>query len=255
MEQSNKRSSKWNIKNLVFCHLSVLFLVWTLFFPPVQQFFWKPVDESFFKLLKSLIEESHFWQTFWAMANHRMADFLEDFVFIAFFLWVLKTTPYEQRKQKTAEFLFLLLYAALIILLINDFVFRQCIHIKRHSPSLVLDSFTRLSEQVTWLKVKDKASNSFPADHATTALIFIGSFLYLSKKKRIRLATCLYGVFLCIPRLIAGAHWLSDILVGSFSILLILGSWAFYTPFASFFIEKIKIFISSTFFSLKQTKT
>ena len=246
--------SSWNFKKLILCHLLVLFLLGTLFFPSIQQFFWKPIDEGFFKFLKSLIQNSPFWQNFWAMANHRGADFLEDGIFIAFFIWVLKTTAPTERREKAAEFLFFLLYSAAIILLVNDFIFRQCLHIKRQSPSLIFNSMERLSEQVSWLKVKDKAGNSFPADHATTALLFISSFLYLSRKKRIRIAAISYGIFLCIPRLIAGAHWLSDILVGSLSIIIILGSWAFYTPFARFSMKKIDLFLQIKFPSLEKNK-
>jgi membrane-associated phospholipid phosphatase len=39
--------------------------------------------------------------------------------------------------------------------------------------------------------------------------------------------------------MIAGAHWLTDILCGSSSVVLIIFSWAFYTPFASVCMKKI----------------
>ena len=44
------------------------------------------------------------------------------------------------------------------------------------------------------------------------------------------LAAALLVVFFSLPRLIAGAHWLSDILVGGVSIALVTLAFGLYTP-------------------------
>jgi membrane-associated phospholipid phosphatase len=79
------------------------------------------------------------------------------------------------------------------------------------------------------MSIKDGSSKSFPGDHGTTALLFAASFTYLAGW-RLGLLACFYAAFLCLPRLITGAHWLSDIVVGSGSITLFFMAWAIYTP-------------------------
>jgi membrane-associated phospholipid phosphatase len=207
----------------------------------VHQGLFSPLDKGCFRFLNSLVEKSSFWQNFWAMANHKMADWLEDIIFIGFFYWQIRVSPKEERIRKTAEILFLIFYSAFIILIANELLFRVILHIKRDSPTLVMDTFTNLSEKITWLKVKFKSPKSFPGDHATTALIFMASFVYLARKHlHILCSAICYGIFLCLPRLIAGAHWLSDILVGSGSIMALFFAWAFYTPLAEKSIQKLE---------------
>lgn len=242
-----KNSSSWNIKFLLFAHALVALLIVSLFWPK-SNFIWKPLDEGCFRLCNSLVKESFFWQNFWAMANHRFADWVEDVCFILFFTWIITATPKQDRIKKIAECIFTLLYTAAIILMANEVIFRVMLHVQRSSPTLTLDNFTNLADHVTWLKVKTKSIKSFPGDHATTAILFIANFLYLARKNhKIALAAVAYGIFLCMPRLITGAHWLTDILIGSGSIAFIFLSWAFCTPLASksiYFFEKAIRFVS-----------
>jgi Kdo2-lipid A phosphotransferase len=79
------------------------------------------------------------------------------------------------------------------------------------------------------MSTKDDSSKSFPGDHGTTALLFAASFSYLAGW-RLGLLASLYAAFLCMPRLITGAHWLSDVIVGSGTITILFLSWAFCTP-------------------------
>ncbi len=243
MTQQKKPShppAKSNYKILIFIHLLVVAMVVGLFYSlSISPFSF--LDEKCFQLVNGWIQNSYFWQTFWALANHRGADLLEDVCFLLFFYWIIKASPKPERTRKTAECIFFLLYGALIILMANEILFRVLLHIERKSPTLLIDSFTNLAEKVTWLKVKFKSPKSFPADHATTAILFIISFLYLARNNiRITVAAFLYGIFLCLPRLVVGAHWTTDILVGSGSICLIFFSWAFCTPLASTCIQKIE---------------
>lgn len=247
--QNIKASSKpkTNYKFLLFTHLLVIFMVVSLFYTLSQTPFLS-MDKKCFQLLNSWVKESSFWQTFWAMANHRMADWLEDVCFVVFFFFVIKSSPKGERLRKTAECIFCLLLCVASILLANELIFRVLLNVHRKSPTLLIDTFTNLSTKVTWLKVKFKSPKSFPADHATTALLFVASFLYLARKNiRLTLLAVFYGIFLCLPRLIAGAHWVSDVIVGSGSITIIFFSWAFCTPIASTCIQKIEILLRSGF--------
>ena len=248
---------KWNLKPLILAHFLVLFLVSTLFYPPTYKILWKGLDEGFFTLLKAMIDNSPFWQNFWAMANHRVADLVEDVFFLIFFLWLLKTTPKGEKLKKAAEFISLALLTAAVIIFINNLLFKQLVHIKRFSPSYILDHFPRLSEQVSWIKVKDRSKMSFPSDHGTTAVLFVADFLFLSRNRLLTICVCLYGAFLCCPRMIAGAHWITDILLGSASLVLLVFSWTFCTPFGNYVIQKIYqlfLFIATLAKKVKKTK-
>jgi len=231
MRNTSSSTSSWKIKHLLIAHIVPALAIYLLFSTENNVFLY--IDTPIFRFVNSWIKNSAFWQHFWAFANHKGADWIADAVFIWFFFWTIASTPLLERKRKIAESIFILLYGIIIILLANELLFRCILHIQRNSPSLVLDNFTNLAEQVGWLKVKFKSPKSFPGDHATTALLFLAGFVYLARKQRIISYTAIcFAVFLCLPRLVAGAHWATDILIGSGSIVTIFFSWAFYTPLA-----------------------
>lgn len=231
-------SKNWNYKGLLLCHLLVAILGTSLFFPLFAGA-WSAVDIFFFKALNGTLKDRPLWQAFWAMANHKLADWVEDIVFIVFFIFYVKAAQRPDRLKKVANLLFIVTYSALIIYFVNRLLFRETLNIPRASPTLVVESSIKLSEHISWLKIKDDSSKSFPGDHGTTALLFTAAFCYLGTKKQ-KVLACLYGTFLCLPRLITGAHWLSDVIVGSGSIVLFFLSWAYCTPLAPWCSRKIE---------------
>jgi membrane-associated phospholipid phosphatase len=217
---------RWRVFFL--CHLLAVLLAVTLFWP-VTAAYWRTLDVSFFQCINGTLEGRPLWQTFWALANHKWADWVEDGVVLCFFLSYIYSRPKGLRLRAAADLLLLVLYIAAIIYFVNAKLFRECIQIHRESPTLVVDSSIRLSQEVTWMHIKEGSNKSFPGDHGTTALLFAAAFSTIAGWQR-GIAACLYGAFLCLPRLIAGAHWLSDILVGSGAITLVFLSWFFCTP-------------------------
>ncbi|MCX8000300.1 MAG: phosphatase PAP2 family protein [Leptospiraceae bacterium] len=82
----------------------------------------------------------------------------------------------------------------------------------------------------TTLKIKDRSKSSFPGDHANFLLLFCffyGSVVGGPLNKYLYM----YASLRSLPRLIVGAHWFSDILVGSLSMTLFCASLLLYTPF------------------------
>src|SRR6185369_8486193 len=114
---------------------------------------------------------------------------------------------------------------AATIYFINRKLFSSYLIIPRTSPTRVVEDSIRLSEMVPWLHVKDGSARSFPGDHGTTALLFSASYTILAGW-RLGIIALLYGAFLCLTRLITGAHWLSDVIVGSGCIAIFVLSWA-----------------------------
>jgi Kdo2-lipid A phosphotransferase len=220
--------SRWQLKPLLFCHALAFFLVWSLFTPPAMKV-WQWIDIAFFKAINSTLRDHPTWQLFWAFANHKLADWVEDFCVLIFFIVYVAKAVRGLKMRRVCELLFCILYIGMIIYCVNKTLFREYLEIPRLSPTLTVENSVRLSDEIEWLSIKDDSVKSFPGDHGTTALLFAASFSYFAGR-RLGLAASLYAVFLCLPRLITGAHWLSDVVVGSGSITLIFLSWSFCTP-------------------------
>lgn len=227
---------KW--KPLLFCHLAILFLLAT-FFWPVTRTLWDALDLWCFKMLNGTLEGHPKWQVFWALANHKLTDWVEDLVFIAFFTVAVLRAP--DRLKRASQFIFSVLFAAAIIFFVNRIVFREHLEIPRPSPSLVVPCI-RLSDEVYWMSIKDYATASFPGDHATTLLLFAAMYTFYAGR-RLGVYAWLYALFRMLPRLIAGAHWLTDVAVGSGAITLFFLSWALCTPFHTWVSSYIENFL------------
>ena len=168
-------------------------------------------------------------------------DWIHDVFMLLFFFFFIKTSHSSLKRQKIASLIFSALFIALVISLVNGILFPEFIKISRNSPTVVDKEAFRLSTIVEWIKVKDHSSKSFPGDHATTATLFACLIFHLFGWK-FGLFAVGYAIFFCLPRLVVGAHWFTDILIGSTLIATITSSLAFGTPFASKciqFIEKI----------------
>ncbi len=221
-------NSAWKWKMLLLYHMIAALLFASLFWP-ITQVYWETVDVAFFKMLNGSLRDRPLWQLFWALANHKLADWIEDICVLCFFVAYVRQAQRSLRARRVSELLFCVLYIAAIIYFINRLLFRENLSIPRLSPTLVVDDSVHLSEEITWMSIKDDSSKSFPGDHGTTALLFAASFSYLAGW-RLGILASLYAAFLCLPRLITGAHWLSDVLVGSGTITIVFLSWAFCTP-------------------------
>ena len=147
-----------------------------------------------------------------------------------FLLYVFETKGNERRKR-LAQLLYTLLWFEISILFCKQLLTPICMHLgwTRHGPSSVLSHVFFLSNVVPWEKIKDSSLFCFPADHGTIAFQW-SAFLWFFAGWQRGIVACFLSCFLVLPRLISGAHWLSDVVVGSFSILLIMLAWAFYSP-------------------------
>lgn len=216
------------IKPLLFWNLVALILFGSFIF--LSQI-WEQIDLTFFRFVNEPLKSSSLLRTLWAFANHSLADWFEDLCFLGFYLAAIFRTHKAERLRRCAQFIFCVLLTATTIVLINRLFCRDLMHLRRTSPSLVLDHVVDISHSISWIEFKVHSSKSLPGDHATTALILAVSYAYIVRG-RLAFLALLYGAFLCLPRLAVGAHWLSDIVVGSGCIVILSISWAFFTPFA-----------------------
>ncbi|MBM3207558.1 MAG: phosphatase PAP2 family protein [Chlamydiae bacterium] len=247
--QADKFSKEWNFQKIFSIQLVIAFALCT-FFSPLTHHFWEAVDIFIFKTINSTLAWGHGWQTFWAMANHKMADWIEDVVILAFAVIYVRSGQKEERLYRSSQILFFVIYSAFIIFFVNKTLIRDYLSINRDSPSLIVRETIKLSEHISWLKIKDESHKSFPGDHATTALLFGSTFIYLGSKK-MKICAGIYMVFLILPRMILGAHWFSDVVVGSGSIVFFFLAWAYLSPLAYIISKGFARFFSLFSFSKK----
>ena len=240
MEIRNYKMTELSLKrpSFLFYHLIGALLLVTFFLPGLSSL-WERVDTSTFHLLNHSFVTRPNWQLFWACANHRLADWFEDLCILAFFIAAILKAPKSLKKRRSAEMLFIVLFIAATILLFNRLLCRDLLRLRRLSPTGVFDSPFLLSENVPWLNVKDISSKSFPGDHATTALLFGLSYCRFVGG-RLGVAALIYACFLCLPRLMTGAHWLSDLVVGTGLLISFVWGIVFGTSFGEKCIAKLE---------------
>jgi membrane-associated phospholipid phosphatase len=221
----------WNPRRLLFNQALIAFLLLILFIPYTHSLL-TIVDSAFFHFLNGNLEGHPNWQYFWAIANHKLTDWAHDVVFLILIVSAVLAAPKGERLKKTSQFLFCILYIAFIIFFFNRLLFRESLDIVRFSPTMEFSDSIRLSKEFPGLGIKDSSKQSFPGDHATTALLLAVSYSYYANKK-LAILGWIYAIFMCLPRLVAGAHWLSDVVIGSGCIVLFFLSWAFYSPFGA----------------------
>ena len=220
--------------------LGVTLLLILSWLSPWSRPYWDLLDRYTFFALNSWVEKSLFWQNFWAFSGSSTMDWIGDGVMVLFFILPCKGATAAQKKRKIAELIFSTLLILITTQIINDALFHRLIQFSRKSPTLVYEEAFRLSHVIDWTLVKDYSSTSFPGDHATTALAFATIIYHLMGRCLSSLLATFHALFLSLPRLIAGAHWMSDVLIGSLSIALIISSFVFATPFADYWIERIQ---------------
>lgn len=218
----------WNIKSLLLLHfcLGVIILSWLF---PVSRPIWDYIDQRCFMFLHKWIYTSTFWQNFWAIANHKRVDWLHDICMTSFFFYYIRKGGTTMRVKRIAELFISILCFFSVICLINKTLIPNFFCISRHSPSLIYEGAIRLSTKINWLYIKDHSRTCFPADHGTTAVLFVTTVFFLMGRK-IGLIALIYGIIFCLPRLVVGAHYLSDILIGSSGIGLFALAWLYFTP-------------------------
>lgn len=127
-----------------------------------------------------------------------------------------------------------------ITMLITAVILNQLGHllpVSHRSPSLFFEQAVRISE-LTGIATKDSSADSFPGDHGLMLLIFCGFMLrYFSCGAFI--ISCSIFVIFSLPRVMAGAHWFTDIAVGSLSIAVIGLSWFLLTPLSDWIVKKL----------------
>lgn len=214
----------WNPRGLIAAYAIAALLVLS-YSVPATRALWDGLDAWIALDLNALVRTSHAEQLFWASANLRVFDYVAALVLfgvLGVYAVAGRNAPRAERMARTV-----LIVVTLVVLvgLTREWLFTD---VRRASPSLVLQPFTRLSAQVGF-HVKDHSARSFPGDHATVVATF--TFLvWCLAGRRYGLVSLVLATCCVLPRLVAGAHWFSDVLIGGVVTALLTVPLVVFTP-------------------------
>lgn len=197
-----------------------LFLSWYL---PANHGFWFPLDSGIFHFFNELLAKSQAFLWLVAITNNRAFDGFSLLAMGCLMLSFWRKEDAAGRRHIIAIGLVMLLIAVVVNQLAQGLM-----PVKRSSPSLYFPNINRVSE-LLHISTKDASKDSFPGDHGMMLLIFSAFMLRYFGKKAFGVALIIVVVFV-FPRVMIGAHWLTDIVVGSLSAVLIGLPWCLMTP-------------------------
>jgi membrane-associated phospholipid phosphatase len=226
--------ASWRGPGLIACNLLALILLASWRWPPARQL-WDRFDTWVFHLLNAPLAGNAAWAHVWAVCSMRPVDLGFGLIMLGLLLkgnWIFAAAQVRQ-----ALYAFLAVLFLLLLIRVGPFMeVVRIMHWQRASPSLTVEGAVRLADLFPeWSRVwhmKDVSGRSFPGDHASVLLLWA---IFLSPFARGWRRWLVWGLTLLfiLPRLVSGAHWLSDVLVGGLFLSLVAIGWGLYTPYAA----------------------
>lgn len=193
---------------------------------------WDQWDLATFRLVNGWLGQYSRWADLVAITNNRLFD-LATLTCMGAILAACFGRAYGQERRR--------LVAMGIVMLLGALLINQLGHqlpVKRPSPTLTVAGALRLTE-LSAIPTKDAAGDSFPGDHALFLMIFAGFALrYLPRWAGI-LAVLMVPLF-SAPRILAGAHWLTDVYVGALCLALLCLPLLLLTPCSDRLIDRLE---------------
>lgn len=222
------KKTSWLLLSAINITGLVLFLSWYL---PMQHGYWKVIDEAIFSYFNHLIVERRYFAYLVAITNYRAFDMVSLLMMGLLYYYYWCRQP-EAKKMHYVAVGFTMLMSAVVINQLG-----HLLPIVRSSPSLYFTSAARV-DVITGMATKGYSSDSFPGDHGIMLLIFAGFMLRYFGHRAFLKALAISVVF-SLPRIMSGAHWFTDIAVGSLSLVLVGLGWVLLTPISYFVTERI----------------
>lgn len=209
-------------KRIICCNLAglALFASWLWFSV------WLVLDDNIFFFFNQFITSEHpIWVNFLAAVNTRYFDAASFLMLLAIFGWAISLDTRPGRCWRWLGVgLTMLVVAGILAVATNKLPYGH------PSPTLSFDHVNFLADVVSF-DTKDADKNSFPGDHGLMLMVFTGFILRFGDRRPAILSALMIAV-LSAPRVMAGAHWLQDVYMGSLSIALVVLPWVLCTPIA-----------------------
>ena len=208
------------------CGLALL-MSWYL---PLGRDWWFAVDTRIFFFFNQYLATSKAFLYLVAFTNLRPFDVVAFLAMLLIYAWQYR------RMDRTGRRWMLAMGAAMLLGAVFDKVFMESLDkvlgFERASATKYLTAagyeLNRVSVLSGW-PAKDWASSSFPGDHGMFLLIFVCFAARYLGRKAACLSLAVFVVF-SLPRIMSGAHWFTDVAVGSVSAVSIIMGWYLLTP-------------------------
>lgn len=233
-----KTRSCWQPRLLISTHLAAALLLLSWLYTPTS-LAWEWLDEHLFRWLNDALIDRPHWQLFWALLCARALD-LPVAAILALFclLYCFRTGKREEAGRRMARLAYMGLFLSGAVYLFHLILFKGFSYY-RLSPSFALEAKVWLSQTVDiGLNIRDKSRHSFPSDHGVQ-LYYWTAFFFRFGGKRLGLSALTLTLLLSVPRLVSGAHWLSDGVVGSLFLVTLTWGWATGTPLMEWVVSRM----------------
>lgn len=208
----------------------ILFASWLL--EPTRSL-WLELDNWAFWTMNNSLAEGKTWQWFWAITNNRMFDL------VTLGCMLLLFSDYSLRKDRQNLNRYIAIGILMLIAVLIASQIGKALPISRPSATNDFPEALRLSQLVPEILTKDTSGDSFPGDHGLILLIFAG-FVSFYMSRIYGVIAIIMMIFFTLPRLMSGAHWLTDEIVGAVALGVITLGWLFATPLHAAAIKRLE---------------
>ncbi|MEL5545012.1 phosphatase PAP2 family protein [Serratia nevei] len=205
-----------------------LFLSWFL---PANHGGWFTLDSAIFFFFNRHLATDPAFLHLVAITNNRAFDVISLLAMGLLYLYFYLKQDAAGRRR---------LVITGVVMLLTAVVLNQLGHllpVKHPSPTLTFDNIHRVSE-LTGIPTKDASGDSFPGDHGMMLIIFSCFMLRYFGRGAFAVALLITLIF-SLPRVMIGAHWFTDIAVGSLSVVLVGASWVLMTPCSDWIVDRL----------------
>lgn len=224
---------QWRWRPLIIS-LAIAVALFVTYVMPGSADLWHALDVHVAFALNSWVTTNQLQQLIWSIGNMRVFDFISGAAMLLVLAYYVLKGRQATASVRCAYAIVISVMLVALVALTRNVIFQ---HFPNPSPSLVLEPFTRLSE-VNSFGVKDSSSVSFPGDHATVVATFV-FLLWVLAGWRYGIVACIIAIIACMPRLVAGAHWLTDDVVGGAGTAFATVPWVVFTPLSAAIVARL----------------
>lgn len=205
-----------------------LFFSWYL---PEHHGFWFTLDKTIFYWFNERLVTNKALLWLVAITNFRPFDAVSLLAMGAlYYSFWRRETPQGRRRM----------LAIGIAMLLTAVVLNQLGHlipVSHPSPTKFFPDVNHVTT-LTGIPTKDASSDSFPGDHGMMLMIFACFMLRYFGRRAFLIALAIVLIF-ATPRIMIGAHWFTDVMVGSLSVVLVGMSWWLMTPGSDYLVNAL----------------
>lgn len=220
---------RWTLFVAMHIAAALLIVLWSL--PEVQMPF-RTLETQLFLALNGTVDNATTWGTTVAFMNLRGFDIPVGLLM----LLIMTRGGFAVRRQEVRELMVTFIWCLLLLLVVRQFILKPtffALEFAGPSPSMVVDSAISVQQYLPGWPVKFQDHRSFPGDHASVLLLWWALISIRGNRSPLwkwwSAATAIM-ILAQMPRLFAGAHWLSDNLIGGLTTAMVALAWGYWGP-------------------------